>query len=429
MSGDSAPVRTRRTIVGEGHFPISLCVSPSEPNVIVSAGSCGNKQVVAWPAVSTEATDESFAPTSVMDGHQKTITTVVVSPHNAEIVASGSDDSTVRVWNKSTGALIHTLEGHSDWVKSVRFHPHNPDLLASCSFDGSVRLWNISTGEAISTLPLAAKPQWIKGVEFLEGHPDFIISLVWDSGLVIWHNPNMANPTAMDTDESGFTALFKSEDLENGLIKGATAISVRRSFRDPNQYTICVTGHKGSPKEQMLVHFNLSIGPVSEGVPDVKLELRHIFPNLAPRLLNSVNISPFNDDIVATSCDDNHIRVFSLSKKAELQKFSKTLPVTKCFFSLTEPFILYSSCPGLHELDAWDVSPSVLDQFVGASSFWDAADASSLHPKLKAKVLDLAAALRRKVASQCMLQVLRMLPRDWAIIPEELDVGSYCTGA
>ena len=39
------------------------------------------------------------------------------------IVATGSDDHTWKVWVVPSGELLMTGEGHDDWVSSVQFHP------------------------------------------------------------------------------------------------------------------------------------------------------------------------------------------------------------------------------------------------------------------------------------------------------------------
>ncbi|KAH8756185.1 WD40-repeat-containing domain protein, partial [Hyaloscypha finlandica] len=71
--------------------------------------------------------------------------------HNSKLLASASDDYTVKVWDVATGVLQQTLEGHSDWVNSVAFS-HDSKLLASASDGKTVKVWNAATGTLQQTI-------------------------------------------------------------------------------------------------------------------------------------------------------------------------------------------------------------------------------------------------------------------------------------
>ena len=63
---------------------------------------------------------------------------------DGRFVASTHGDHTVKIIDVSSGTLVKTLCGHrrTPWV--VRFHPSNPNVLASGSLDNTVRVWDIS---------------------------------------------------------------------------------------------------------------------------------------------------------------------------------------------------------------------------------------------------------------------------------------------
>ncbi|GBC77118.1 Microbial collagenase [bacterium HR08] len=88
--------------------------------------------------------------TGILSGHTGSVISVALSP-DGKLLASGSDDQTVRLWEVATGNLVRTLSGHTDWVRSVAFSPDGK-LLASGSRDRTVRLWEVATGNLVRTL-------------------------------------------------------------------------------------------------------------------------------------------------------------------------------------------------------------------------------------------------------------------------------------
>jgi len=82
---------------------------------------------------------------AVLSGHTDGVRCFAFSPDGTMLV-SGSNDTTIKLWDMQTGGVVKTFQGHTKCVSSVSISP-NYTTIASASGDETIRLWDIQAGE------------------------------------------------------------------------------------------------------------------------------------------------------------------------------------------------------------------------------------------------------------------------------------------
>jgi WD40 repeat protein len=127
-------------------IPAKVASQPPQAVPFEVIAPSSNSPILNWRCVYT------------LKAHARLIRSLAISPDGL-ILASGSDDATIKLWELATGQKIGTFRGHSKPVCSLAMSADGK-ILASGSDDRTIKLWQLSTGLQVGNITLG---NWFSG--------------------------------------------------------------------------------------------------------------------------------------------------------------------------------------------------------------------------------------------------------------------------
>ena len=287
----------------EEHTSMVHAVSISPDGQILASGS-SDKSVKIWELHTGRLLRQMGRWFS---GHSGIVDTLAFN-HNGEILASGSWDETIKLWSVSRGRQIRTLKGHNSCINCLSFSGDG-QLIASGSFDSTIKLWQVITGQEVGN--------------FI-GHSDSVCSIIWspdghflasasaDYTIKIWRASTGREICTFKGHSLFVNSLAYNQD-GTILVSGSSDNTIKLWQVSTGKEIRTIKGHSDvvwtvalSPDEQFLVSGSwdntIKIWQVSTGKEICTLKGHSNY-------VRSVAISP-NGKILVSSSDDNTIKIW-----------------------------------------------------------------------------------------------------------------------
>ncbi|XEV04990.1 hypothetical protein FSHL1_010277 [Fusarium sambucinum] len=181
----------------EGHKQDVKCVAFSHDGCLLASGS-QDKKIRIWDVLTGTCLQ-------TLDS-QSCIHTVAFSPKTYEL-ASASLDKTIKIWDANNGALLQTLD-HDGHVRTLAYSK-NGSVIVSGSAEGTITLFDTLSGVCIRTLVIDDSSE-VFSIVFT--HNDQILSCRSRDALLIWDLRTQADPHRIQQISDAF-ALSPTNDI------------------------------------------------------------------------------------------------------------------------------------------------------------------------------------------------------------------------
>lgn len=238
----------------------------------------------------------------------------IASSRDGKILASGSKDSTIRLWNLEKKQVEYSFNGHGKEIVTIAFSPDGT-YLASASNDNIIKLWNINTKTEVDSLScdyciksmifsldgkyliIGSADKTIKVFNIRENNEEFLLEGHTGEVLSIAVSPNQK---------------YVATGSEDHTIKIWNFIERRKDYT--------LSGHI---KEVLAVLFSSNGKLLISGSGDKTIKIWSILEEEecytlighTGRVLNIIFL--FDENYIASCSDDKTIKIWNLTEKRE----------------------------------------------------------------------------------------------------------------
>jgi WD40 repeat protein len=198
-----------------------------------------NEPIQLWNTT-TYTSGRSFFADQYLD-----VNSMAFSP-DGSMLATGSYDGTIYVWDQVTGNILRSLKGHTDMIQDLAFSPDSHQLVSGC-FDGSVILWDTNSG--IKMRSFDGHTDSVDGVAF---SPDgaMIATGSMDNSVILWDAATGKQVKKIIPEDNEYSTAFSVSCVafspDGTLVAFADPLVIKLWNIDKKSIVASFSGHTGA---------------------------------------------------------------------------------------------------------------------------------------------------------------------------------------
>ncbi|KAL0970585.1 hypothetical protein UPYG_G00244050 [Umbra pygmaea] len=226
------------------------------------------------------------------------------SQMSGNTVISGSTDRTLKVWDAESGECVHTLYGHTSTVRCM--HLHNTQVVSG-SRDATLRLWDVESGECLHVLTghvAAVRCVQYDGRRVVSGGYDFMVK-VWDP----------ETETCLHTLQGHTNRVYSLQFDGAYVVSGSLDTSIRVWDVETGGCVHTLTGHQSLTSGMELKNNILVSGNADSTVRVWDIRSGQCLHTLQGphKHQSAVTCLQFSRSLVMSSSDDGTVKLWSLA--------------------------------------------------------------------------------------------------------------------
>ncbi|XP_066291530.1 transducin beta-like protein 3 [Branchiostoma lanceolatum] len=235
LTVEDTPIQLQTTATERAHEKDINSITTSPNDKLLATGS-QDRTIKLWRA-------HDLHLLGTLRGHKRGIWCVDFSPMD-QVVASSSADGTMKIWSLTDFTCLKTFEGHDCSVMKVIFLSRGAQLLSSGS-DGLIKLWTIKNNECVQTFDQHEDKIWSLVANSAETS---VVSGAADSNIIMWKDVTEEEEQEEKTKTEEL--ILKEQELSNLIHEGRflKAIGLAITLEQPYRVLTIVTDILKNPE-------------------------------------------------------------------------------------------------------------------------------------------------------------------------------------